>query len=35
LDQTGHIRAKHIGEGACAETEAIIRVLMAEPDPVE
>lgn len=33
LDKTGHIRYKHIGEGAYAETEAVIQTLMAEPDP--
>jgi hypothetical protein len=35
LDKTGHIRYRHIGEGAYDETEAIIQALMAEPDPVE
>ena len=33
LDKRGHIRYKHIGEGAYAETEAVIQALMAEPDP--
>lgn len=33
LDKRGRIRYKHIGEGAYAETEAVIRQLMAEPDP--
>jgi hypothetical protein len=33
LDKRGNIRYKHIGEGAYDETEAIIRALMAEPDP--
>jgi hypothetical protein len=33
LDKSGHIRYKHIGEGAYDETEAVIRVLMAEPGP--
>lgn len=31
LDKTGHIRYKHIGEGAYEETEAAIRALIAEP----
>jgi hypothetical protein len=35
LDKRGHIRYKHIGEGAYEETEAAIQVLMAEPEPVE
>lgn len=35
LDKAGHIRYKHIGEGAYEETEAVIQTLMAEPDPVE
>jgi hypothetical protein len=35
LDKTGHIRFKHIGEGAYDETEAVIQALMAEPYPVE
>jgi hypothetical protein len=34
LDKQGHIRYKHIGEGAYDETEAVIRALMAESDPV-
>ena len=29
LDKAGHIRYKHIGEGAYAETEAVIRALIA------
>lgn len=33
LDKRGHIRYKHIGEGAYEETESVIRQLMAEPDP--
>jgi thiol-disulfide isomerase/thioredoxin len=33
LDKAGHIRYKHIGEGAYAETEAAIRELLAEPVP--
>ena len=33
LDKQGHIRYKHIGEGAYDETEAIIQSLMSEPDP--
>jgi hypothetical protein len=33
LDKQGRIRYKHIGEGAYAETEAVIQSLMAEPDP--
>ncbi|MCI0395466.1 MAG: redoxin domain-containing protein [Chloroflexi bacterium] len=33
VDKQGHIRYKHIGEGAYVETEAIIQALMAEPDP--
>ena len=33
LDKRGQIRYKHIGEGAYAETEAVIQALMAEPDP--
>jgi hypothetical protein len=35
LDKKGHIRLKHIGEGAYEETENVIRALMAEPDPVD
>jgi thiol-disulfide isomerase/thioredoxin len=35
VDKNGNIRYKHIGEGAYAETEALIQALMAEPDPVE
>jgi thiol-disulfide isomerase/thioredoxin len=35
IDKNGSIRYKHIGEGAYAETEALIKTLMAEPDPVE
>ena len=31
LDKNGHIRFKHIGEGAYEETEAYIQALMAEP----
>jgi hypothetical protein len=33
LDKTGHIRYQRIGEGAYAETEAVILALMADPDP--
>lgn len=33
LDKSGHIRYKHIGEGAYEITEAVIQILMAEPDP--
>jgi hypothetical protein len=33
LDKNGHIRYKHIGEGAYGETETVITSLMAEPDP--
>lgn len=33
IDKRGHIRYQHIGEGAYAETEAVILALMAEPDP--
>jgi peroxiredoxin len=32
IDKNGHIRYKHIGEGAYAETEAVIQLLMAEPE---
>ena len=35
LDKNGHIRLKHIGEGAYEETERVIRALMAEPDAVD
>ena len=34
VDKQGHIRYKHIGEGAYEETETIIQLLMAEPDPL-
>ena len=34
MDKQGHIRYKHIGEGAYEETETIIQLLMAEPDPL-
>ena len=30
LDKNGHIRYSHIGEGAYAETEAVIQALLAE-----
>jgi thiol-disulfide isomerase/thioredoxin len=33
VDKNGRIRYQHIGEGAYAETEALIQTLMAEPDP--
>lgn len=32
LDKTGHIRYQHIGEGAYDETEAVIQVLLSEPN---
>ena len=35
LDKQGHIRYKYIGEGDYAQTEAVIQVLMNEPDPVD
>ena len=35
LDKTGHIRYKHIGEGAYRETEVVIQALMKESDSVE
>jgi hypothetical protein len=31
IDKDGHIRYKHIGEGAYTETEAAIITLLAEP----
>ena len=31
IDKRGHIRYKHIGEGAYEETEAAIQALLAEP----
>jgi hypothetical protein len=31
VDRRGIVRATHIGEGAYAETEALIRTLLAEP----
>lgn len=34
IDKNGHLRYKHIGEGAYEETAAVIELLMAEPDPV-
>ena len=34
IDKEGNIRYKHIGEGAYAETEALIQTLMAEPEPI-
>lgn len=33
LDKAGHIRYKHIGEGAYDETAAVISYLMGEPEP--
>jgi hypothetical protein len=33
IDKRGHIRYKHIGEGAYAETEFAIKSLLNEPDP--
>lgn len=33
IDKQGHIRYRHIGEGAYAETEAAIQALLAEPYP--
>jgi len=33
IDKRGHIRYRHIGEGAYAETEAAIQTLLAEPYP--
>jgi len=33
IDKRGHIRHRHIGEGAYAETEAAIQTLLAEPYP--
>ena len=33
IDKRGHIRYKHIGEGAYAETEFTIKSLLSEPDP--
>ncbi len=33
IDKRGHLRYKHIGEGAYEETEAAILALMAEPEP--
>lgn len=35
IDKQGHIRYKHIGEGAYQETEAAIQTLLAEPYPKE
>ena len=35
VDKRGHIRLKHIGEGAYEETENHFRALMAEPDPAD
>ncbi|MFZ0544051.1 MAG: thioredoxin-like domain-containing protein [Candidatus Promineifilaceae bacterium] len=34
VDKNGNIRYKHIGEGAYAETEALIQTLMTEPEPI-
>jgi thiol-disulfide isomerase/thioredoxin len=33
IDKQGHLRYRHIGEGAYAETEAAIQALLAEPYP--
>lgn len=33
IDKHGHIRYSHIGEGAYAETEAVIQTLLAESYP--
>jgi hypothetical protein len=33
IDKRGDLRYKHIGEGAYKETEAAIKVLLAEPYP--
>ncbi len=33
IDKSGHIRYRHIGEGAYGETEAAIQALLAEPAP--
>ena len=33
IDKRGRIRYTHIGEGAYAETEAAIQILLAEPYP--
>lgn len=33
IDKRGHIRYRHIGEGAYAETEAAIQTLLAESYP--
>jgi len=33
IDKRGQIRYTHIGEGAYAETEAAIQMLLAEPYP--
>lgn len=33
IDKHGDVRYKHIGEGAYKETEAAIKVLLAEPYP--
>ena len=34
IDKRGHIRYRHIGEGAYEETEVAIQLLMAEEEPV-
>ena len=31
IDKKGNLRYRHIGEGSFAETEAMIRTLLAEP----
>ena len=33
VDKAGHIRYTHVGEGAYAETERVIKQLLAEPAP--
>jgi len=33
IDKQGHIRYRHIGEGAYAETEAAIQALLSESYP--
>ena len=33
IDKSGHIRYRHIGEGAYEVTETAIQLLMAEPEP--
>lgn len=33
VDRAGHLRYRHVGEGAYAETEAAIEALLAEGSP--